>query len=464
MQKAVSFFFLLCVWAEIAMGQNLLNYGGGTFSAGTTLYRDYQAAGVNPANLGIFEPETHFTFAFLDANGLFYSNALTKSDLVKSVLSGKQLSESEKLSIAQLFAEDGLNFYFEIMPVGLALQIPKIGGLSFSWKERVSGDAVLNPAFADLVFNGINSKYIDTIIQDATGYLVGYTDTALFYSHYFNGSSLQSSWTRNFNISYGRKIIDLEGITIYGGIGLNILQGNAITDITYENNTALGFAAYSSVFDIDYANITNPQLDLKGNLSPVGRGLAIDFGGTISIKDKIYGGISVTNLGSMKWNGNLVTLNDGILDSVVNFVGVNSADIYSDLANLLNTGGLFSWSPQSEMKQSLPAQLRIGGAIKPLNFLELGLDVIQPLNNNPGNIGQTQFAALINYAPVPAFKITSGMIGGGFADFDIPFGVSFSFTPEQAWQISIGTRDVVTLFKQNEPTLSLAISLLRFTM
>ncbi|MBK9731902.1 MAG: hypothetical protein IPO83_11565 [Chitinophagaceae bacterium] len=462
-KNALVFFICLFTFKK-AIGQELLSYGGGTFGAGSTLYRDYQSAGVNPANLGIFGDETRMTFAFFDASGLVYSDALPKTDLVQSIIHGKKLSEDEKLTIAQLFAEDGLSFNYELMPVAFALQIPKVGGLSFTWKEKLSGDAILNPAFADLVFNGLNSKYIDTIIQDAAGYLVGHTDTTLSYSQYFNGSSFQSSWTRDFNISYGRKIIDLEGISIYGGIGVNFLLGNAITDISYSENTATGFAAYSSVFDIDYANITNPQLDLKGNLYPVGKGFAIDFGGTVSIKNKIFGGISVTNMGSMKWNGNLVKLNDGILDSVVNFIGVNSADIYSDIASLLNAGGLFSWSPQSEIKQTLPAQLRIGGAIRPLDKLEIGVDVIQPLNKHPGSIQQTMLSALVSFVPVKALKITTGMMGGGVADFDIPLGVAFSFTPEQAWQISIGTRDIISLFKQNTPTLSLSVSMLRFSM
>ncbi|HUM45952.1 MAG TPA: DUF5723 family protein [Chitinophagales bacterium] len=459
----VAVFSLLFLF-ETVLSQDLLSYGGGTFGAGTTLYRDYQAAGVNPANLGIFGTETRMTFAFLDANGVVFSDALPKTDLVQSILHGKKLTEEEKLSIAQLFAENGLSFNSELMPVGFALQIPKVGGFSFTWREKLSGNSILNPAFADLVFNGINSKYIDSIIYDVTGYAVGITDSLIPYSEYFNGSSMQFSWTRNFNISYGRQLIDIKDIHIYGGIGINFLRGNAITDINYTENSASGFAAYSSIFDIDYANLTNPAIDLKGNLSPVGKGFAIDFGGTISIKDKIFGGISVTSMGSMKWTGNLVTLNDGILDSIVNFVGVNSADIYSDIENLLNAGGLFNWSPQSEIKQSLPAQLRVGGAIRPVEKLEIGVDVIQPLNKNPGSIQQTMFAGLVSFIPLPALKITSGFMGGGIANFDIPLGVSFSFTPEQAWQLSIGTRDVISIFKQGTPTLSLSVSLLRFSM
>lgn len=464
MSKAMLFLLPVLLFCTAATSQDLLSFGGGSFGAGTTLFRDYQASGVNPANLGIFGTETSVTFAFLEATGVVFSEALPKSDLVQSIIKGKKLTEAEKLTIAQLFAEDGLSFNNELMPVGIAIQIPEIGGFSFTWKEKISGDAVLNPAFADLVFNGVNSKYIDSVIIDAQGFLTGYTDTLLPYSEYFNGSSLQFSWTRNFNISYGRKIIELDGITIYGGGGINFIQGNAVTDISYTENSASGFAAYSSVFDIDYAALTNPSLDLNGNLYPVGRGFAIDLGGTISIKDKILAGISVTNMGSMKWNGNLVSLNDGIFDSVVNFIGVNSADIYSDIASLINAGGLFNWSEQSEIKQSLPAQLRIGGAISPVDRLEIGVDIIQPLNKNPGSIQSTLFAGLVSFTPVEWIKLTSGFAGGGIANLDIPFGVSFSFTPQQAWQLSIGTRDIVSFFRQDTPTLSLSISLLRFRM
>lgn len=458
------FILSCCLISQSVQSQDLLSYGGGTFGAGTTLFRDYQAAGINPANLGIFGTETRLTFAFLEANGLVFSDALSKSDLVQSILHGKKLSAEEKTSIAQLFAENGLSFKSEIMPFGFAVQIPKVGGFSFTWKEKISGDAILNPAFADLVFNGIYSRYIDSIVMDVSGYLVGITDTLIPYSEYFNGSAMQFSWTRNFNISYGRQIIDLNGIRVYAGLGINFLQGNAITDISYTDNVAQGFAAYSSVFGIDFADITNPHLDLKGNLSPVGRGFAVDMGGTVSIKDKIFGGISVTNMGSMKWTGNLVTLNDGILDSIVNFVGVNSADIYSDIADLLNAGGLFNWTPATEVRQALPAQLRIGGAIKPIPQLEIGVDVIQPLNKNPGSNQNALVAGLVSFVPVKAIKITTGLMGGGIADFDIPLGVSFSFTPEQAWQISVGTRDIISLFKQNTPTLSLSVSLFRFSM
>ena len=450
--------------AGVAIGQSLLSYGGGRYGAGTTLFRDYQAAGINPANLGIFEPATTFTFAFLEEDGRVHSDAIPKSDLISSLLHGKKLNTEEKIEMGQLFAENGLSFNDDLMIVGFALQIPKGGGLAFTWKEKVTGNTILNPAFSDLAFNGLNSKYIDSIVYDAFGVAIGLLDTLQTFSDYFNGTTLQFNWRREFNISYGRQIVKLSDFKIYGGLGIKFLRGNGIADINYSNNTASGFAAFSPLFNIDYADITQPGVELKGDFTPVGKGFAVDFGGTLTYKDKIFAGISVTDLGSMKWTGNLVKLNDGIFDSLVNFAGIESANIYSELESLLNANGLFQWSETSEIKQTLPAELRIGGAIRFSEKLEAGIDLIQPFNKNPGSSQRTTITGIVTVAPIKAIKISTGFIAGGIVDIDVPLGIAFSFVPQQAWQLSFGTSDIISLLKQDRPTVSLSVSLFRFKM
>jgi len=66
--------------------------------------------------------------------------------------------------------------------------------------------------------------------------------------------------------------------------------------------------------------------------------------------------------------------------------------------------------------------------------------------------------------PIHGIKISSGLIGGGITDANIPLGISFSFLPEQAWQLSLGTNDIISLLTQKSPTLSLSVSILRFRM
>jgi hypothetical protein len=94
--------------------------------------------------------------------------------------------------------------------------------------------------------------------------------------------------------------------------------------------------------------------------------------------------------------------------------------------------------------------------------IDLGFDIIQPLNQAPGTISQTAYAGLVNISLMKNLKLSTGFMGGGISDFDIPAGISFSLTPDQLWQISIGTSDIISWVRQDRPTISLNVSLLRF--
>src|ERR1043165_2852743 len=103
--KVHSFAIIACFLFKLipanAQDENsLMSYGGGRNGAGSCLFRDYQAIGVNPADLGIFSgDEMEVNLGFLDASGLFYSDALPKSEIVSSLLNGKNLSSDEKRAI-----------------------------------------------------------------------------------------------------------------------------------------------------------------------------------------------------------------------------------------------------------------------------------------------------------------------------------------------------------------------------
>src|SRR5215467_3365961 len=151
-----------------------MSYGGGNSGAGSCLFRDYQSIGVNPANLGIFnEDAVKVNFGLFEANGLFYSDALPKSEVLPSLFGRNPLNSDEKTSIAQLFLENGNSFSSEVDPISIAVQFPKVGGFGFKWRERLTGSAILTHPLADIVFNGINSQYIDTIITDVIGQEIG---------------------------------------------------------------------------------------------------------------------------------------------------------------------------------------------------------------------------------------------------------------------------------------------------
>jgi hypothetical protein len=399
---------------------------------------------------------------FFDSYGLFYSDALPKSQVLSSLFGRNPLSSGEKESIAQLFLETGNSYTAEVVPVSLAVQFPKFGGFGFKWRERFSGAMLFTTPLADIVFNGIYSDYIDTILIDVIGNQIGLVDDNVNIPDLFNGSSIKFNWLREYNLSFGKCIFGNDALSIYVGGSVKFLQSNATADITFDDDTISGFAAFSSLFDINYANLTDPAVELAGRLAPVGEGMGVDFGATIALGKKLLGAISVTDIGSMRYTGNLVAVTDALEDSLINFIGINAATIFSDVDVLFNAAGLFEYLPDAERKVALPATLHAGVGIHLTSQFDLALDWIQPLNKVPGNLEQTILAALFGFSPSKNVKVSAGLRGGGLADFDVPAGISFSLVPYQVWQFSIGTGDLISWITQDRPTVSLTLSVLRF--
>lgn len=451
-------------FGQLANENSMMSYGGWNDGAGSCLFRDYQSIGVNPANLGIYAEDgvTKVNLGFFDSYGLFYSDALPKSQVLSSLFGRNPLSAEEQESIARLFLETGNSYTAEIVPVSLSVQFPKFGGLGFKWRERFSGTTIFTTPLADIVFNGINSDYIDTIIIDVIGNQIGLVDENTNVADLFNGSQVKFNWLREYNLSFGRSVFGNKALSLFAGGSVKFLQSNATADITFDSDSVSGFAAFSSLFDINYANITDPNVQLAGRLTPVGSGMGFDLGATLAVSEKLFAAISVTDIGSIKYTGNLVTVTDALQDSLVNYIGINAATIFSDIDQLFNAQGLFQYLPASEKKVALPTMLHIGGGLHLTKQLDLAADLIQPFNKAPGNLEKTYLAALVGFSPSKNVKISAGFKGGGLTDFDIPAGVSFSLFPYQIWQFSIGTGDIISWVKQDRPTVSITLSLLRF--
>jgi hypothetical protein len=91
----------------------------------------------------------------------------------------------------------------------------------------------------------------------------------------------------------------------------------------------------------------------------------------------------------------------------------------------------------------------------------LGLDVVLPLNDEPGNLDRVAFAAGIDYIPVPAVRISAGIGAGENAGFRVPFGLNFMFGGG-AYEFGIASRDILYFLRDDRPNLSVAMGFLRF--
>ncbi|MCS6992087.1 MAG: DUF5723 family protein [Chitinophagales bacterium] len=457
---------LLFTWQVQAQLDNpLVHYNPTPTETGVALARDYQTAGINPANLGIYPRDYDVplvTFGVAEASGMFFSDALTKEELWPSLLRLRQLTSDERRDLAQQFATDGHLMTASLLPFALCVQFPKFLGASFSWQERVTGQAVLSSPFADLLFNGLQSTYLDTLIVDLSGSTFGLTDSAYNYYELFNGSSIHYNWLRDYALSAGMPLFTGSVVALYAGASIKFVQSNAYLNLHFSEDTLTGLAAFSSLFNIDYANLTDPDVQLGGRFAPIGKGTAYDVGLTLRLGKSLFVATAITDIGKITYTGNLVTISEALTDTLVNYLGLNYATLFSDFKNIFNAKGLFTYLPRTSYTTSLPSTLRLGAAWHMSHDVRLAFTMMVPVSESVAYWATPRFSSSLEMLVTPNLKLSAGVQFDKREVLNIPAGIVLSLTPSGIWQLSMGTGDLVSLVRQNRPTLSARLALLRF--
>ena len=371
------------------------------------------------------------------------------------------------------------------MTIGFSLNVGKIGSFAFSSRERIDVYSKLGDQISDLIWLGRTASYFsDLIIETANGnydtivnspnvnldtlqVMAGIVDSTVNSSlnSILNGTRLHASWIREFNFAYSRPVIETDEWSIYAGVGAKYLLGQALMDINSQDGKTTANAAFCPLFGIEYDSLNNISPNtLKPDASsfaPIGRGLAFDFGATIKWRNLLFASVSITDLGSINWNANLYTFSNSNLTEL-NYAGMQSVNLVDNLSNLAVGSDLISWKGESSYKTYLPATFRIGGGLNVLNRAKIGFDCVAPLNDNINNLqkGLITFGGEIT---LPAnLKISAGVIkGGNYQTTRISCGISkLSLNGHQ--EMGIASRDIITYFTQDEPTVSLAFGFLRF--
>jgi hypothetical protein len=443
----------------------------GRAGVSTTMATDYQALGINPANLGmikstgdVLQKPQIISFGLAETAISVHSDALTKSNLSRNFFSlngaqgGDSLSNQDKLQAAVDFANSGIDLNADVMAVGLAITPSrKIGGFALGVRDRFSSSFRFNGAAADILFNGYNAAYFDSlvVVNDDT---TGYSTKPVLLSELFGGSRFSLNWYREIHLAYGRVLVDEEAFKLYAGVGAKYLMGLGFMDVNVEN----GFNAYASLgsaFNVNYGTNTSPSSVQKG---VVGSGMGFDAGITIALlpEEKLKIGASVTDIGSMTWTGNVYSAQDTILQGI-EASGVNSYNFIDELEDFAADTNYFNWKGDQEVKVALPTLLRLGASFRIIDQLEVGMDVIAPMNESVANFQQAIFAFGVDVRPAPFFRFSTGISTGAQYDLSIPVGIYFS-APLQIYEVGIASRDLVTFFTQDSPNLSVALGFLRF--
>ncbi|GAB2768909.1 hypothetical protein HNQ93_000236 [Hymenobacter luteus] len=423
----------------------------------TTFASDYQAIGINPANLGRVGGATvAFTIGEFGVGA--GSQSLTRQQLRRFITDTNQgLTLTDKQELARAFTSDNaLNFNADATTLALAVQLPVIGGIAISNRVRTAGHVGLNQNAAEITFLG----------RDAPIYASASAGNLPLVSEALAGTDIQLAVLNEFNLAWGTRLIDLPLFQLSAGAGYRYIQGVGIIDIRVQPGNLRAYSSMSPVFDIDYGSmVNNPSFNLRSGgsgLRPVGKGHGFDLGLAAEVGKALRLGVAVTDLGHMTWEGNLLTANDQKLKQLKS-EGVGSYNFIKEAAEIFATGtdSLFTYETGQERRAELPTKLRVGAGLRISEFFEAGLDVTLPLNSVAGNITTPFVGAGLDYKPTRWLRLSSGLTGGAGYGVSVPFGITLA---TRVYEAGLSTRDVAGLLTSENPYLSVAGGFLRFKL
>ncbi len=475
----------------------------------TTFTTDYQTIGINPANLGIRQSfrDPRIIIGIGEMHTTFFAEALDRRELNDAIFNsaGTRFSMAEKHQAATKIANTSVALNMDVMLAGASLQLEDGRGVAISIRDRFQLFARINQTTAELAFLGANASYFPELLlsdgrvianptypgnqsleplpeetrQMVINGLYANEDSARLYSEIMDGSRVSSSWYREYNLSYGQQLYESYNLQLYGGVGLRYINGIMMIEMAAENGELVSSnISVSSDFGLsfgDTSQITNPTFIPSRNVSafrrlafprPVGRGYGIDFGITAIIKKNLRLGLAITNIGQLRWRGNVYQVNDGKL---VQFAG-NGLNNYNLLASeegafqFAGDKSPLRWEGANQITEPLPSLIRAGISYEFYKRLHAGIDLIAPRNRVAGNLESWLYAIGADFTPSKIFTLSSGVNFGGNNSSRVNWPAGISYNARKGhYQCGISTRDLLTFFSDigEGSTVSLAAGFFR---
>ncbi|HSZ71178.1 MAG TPA: DUF5723 family protein [Cytophagaceae bacterium] len=457
----------------------------GRAGVGTTMLTDYQALGVNPANIAIrYSEHKNLTVGFLEASGNVFLQGVSTNDIQQYIQSGKNsdsLNSFQRIQGAQKFSGKAFALNADVMPIGVAYVNDKIGSFAFNVKTSFRYFMDFNLNFTQFAFSSATATNLfpqlitgnqDTVANDPNQYQnyinnkggikAGYNKNGLSLGSILNNSSYKLSWTTEYALGYGRKLIHLdEQHSLYVGAAVKYVQGLGYVDISAKDGRISGVAAYMP-------NLTQLDSLLKiksGNAAsayrPVGQGLGFDIGATLELFHDVRVGASVVNIGSITYRDNVYDVSDSVFTTVK-----YNSDFLGGFDKIVK------WKKRGSITVPLATQFRFGASASLLDKrIQVGIDIVQPLNKVAGNYNTTVWAIGGDFFVTRWLRLSTGAsFGGNIASVSqgystrlaIPFGIGFVLGEDGGFEFGIATRDVTTYFLgQTSPLYSAALGVAR---
>lgn len=169
----------------------------------------------------------------------------------------------------------------------------------------------------------------------------------------------------------------------------------------------------------------------------------------------------MNNVGSISWEGNVYEALDTIVYDTES-PGANSYNFVEALDSISGDSGVFRWAGKKKKKVKLPSVARFGASYKLSEMIEVGADFVMPLNDAPGSYRQAIYGVGAKVDILEWLEVSAGVKSNAYGDvLNVPVGLVLK-SKTGVYEAGIASRDAVTFFSKNEPTLSLSTGFLRF--
>ncbi len=475
---------------------------GGAINA---LATEYQALGVNPANLGrATGVKVAFTVGEFGAslssrtaprsifNDYIFNTEKQFARDANGVEPGATATNpigAERQSVISAFTGENVGIVqADATPFAISYYHPSFGGIAINTRYRMLGSADLSKDAAELLLAGNNASIIRTNFDLRTGQpKVPLADIPTV-AQALKGTRLQIQAVQEFNIAYGKRIFEGEGVELSLGIGYRFIRGIGILDFRSDGKTLSAYGALSPVFDAEYpsriARDTNfnqkTDAGSSAKFPSVGSGSGIDLGITATIAQKVHLSASIIDIGSMNWNANSVEIDPtqhikafgrdssdiGELASPSGYLGISTYNFWKSLkrfqVNADGSSSPFNYRAAGKRKVNLPTRLRLGAGTDLSKKFTVAIDGQLPFNKDlPGSYRSALVGAGVTYKPVYWLHLSTGVSGGAGFGASIPLGISIV---TRTYEGGIATRDVMGYFGESNPYLSVVAGFLRFKL
>jgi hypothetical protein len=403
--------------------------------------------GINPANM-MFSTDSHFEFSTvfpLPAMSLKAGDNFMSFEDFNYFFGGvdgnaRVLTSADKQRLFDLFNEGGRVFADLTLNEFSALYKANsnIGAFAFSMVDYIGVSFTVPKSIVEIGLNGNQANHV--------------------YS--FNDAAAKSWWIRTYALSYARELPEINQNIfdkIAVGVSLKIVNGFAFTGLDHINTNLgtgisnqingnadmIGYTAFSpsfgSVYDFDSS-------DSKASMGffpkPAGSGVGFDLGVAASMNKDWKFSLSVTDIGSIKWDTYTAQYSTSGNFTVTDLTDKNQIDTLKD--KIIGKGEY-----ASGFSTSLPTALRAGASylfvdVIPGSML-VAFDYNQGLNDSPGNSKNPRFSLGSEWTPFGWLNVRTGFSVGGLDGFGWALGiglnadlVEFNFSTSDMNQVVLG--------------------------